>query len=242
MGIRRFLSPLLLCLLCWGSGLCQEMTIVPVGSIKTQDGTPLEGAEVILTDQNGTTHKVLADGVGKFRFKMVPPGTYVAKVVYKGKVLAEKKPFALSLGQASSLDFVFESVPVGTLDPKKDLKDTGGSSGTSGKGTPPETDLPMVAREIRGSDRKTFLSQVRLLQPKGYRLQTVTPLDYGRSMLVFSNEGATEETKIDALPQNGGWTSEALERTIQALFPDKRFLGIHRIDERFFLLVVADAH
>jgi len=132
--LKRVLIFALSCVFLSGLSYSQSITTGAIeGKVTDNEGSPLPGAEVILSSPNmiGGTQSKVTDAGGKFRFPGLPPGTYSVEASLQGFATQIRESVKVSVQQTITVDFVLkiktleEEVTVIAAPPLIDIKDSG---------------------------------------------------------------------------------------------------------------------
>ena len=74
------------------------------GTVKTEDGKPIEGAQIILLYEDGTKYELTTDNKGKWIKANIIPGDYIIDIKYAGYMSASLKTSLSSLRQNAPIN------------------------------------------------------------------------------------------------------------------------------------------
>ncbi len=108
-GLRRALALLAIAAVACSSIWGQLYTGTVSGTVTDPSGAVIPGAHVVMLDEaKGYSSNAVADSVGRYLFRSVPPGTYKVTAEASGFGSQERSGVAVDVGQNVSVNFLLQ--------------------------------------------------------------------------------------------------------------------------------------
>jgi len=211
-----------------GDAKAQTTSATLTGRVTTPDAKPVAAALVqARSEESGAIRAASSDDAGRFRFDLLPPGTWSVVARSPEGVLSDTKSITLRLQQTGELQLVLgsgleEEVTVHADAPLVDPSRTGGELRILGSQA---DDLPIAGRNA--VDLALLDSSVRQSAPASYYGERAPPF------VVNGQTGRANSYLVDGLDNNDQASGTTLNATFSDLVISEFVLMTHQFSPEF---------
>lgn len=225
---RRIASVCLTALAAFAGARAQTTSATLIGRVTTPDEKPVAAALVqARSEASGALRTTTSDDDGRFRFDLLPPGTWAIVARSPEGILSDTKSITLRLQQTGEVTLIVgtgleESVTVRAEVPLIDPTRTGGELRIFGEQA---DDLPIASRNI--VDLSLLDSSVRRTAPASYYGEREPPF------VVNGQTGRANSYLVDGLDNNDQASGTTLNATFSDLVVSEFVLLTHQFSPEF---------
>ena len=216
------------------------------GSVTDENGAVLPGVEVTAVNlKTGQTTSATTRTDGEFTFPALPPGKYRVSAALAGFAVTEQTVTTMG-GQAGRLDLKLRVGPV----PEGEMKPRPASTPTPRPTPVPEGEPQRSLAAPQPTPSSSALEVVDKSAPDEVDLQAwlnrqadlgleaiaVVPIEPRRSLFVFAQHFGSQAPACLVLVVAGTPSSTDLQSRL-LLYPQHRFLGLHRLPTSFLIVL-----